>query len=116
MFETLKDIGKLAHLAQRAQQMQQQMKQVQEDLASERITGDAAGGRVTATVSGRLELISIRIDPSRVDTANIDLLQDLIIAAVSSAQYKATELIREKMDKVANELGITRDMLPGGGI
>lgn len=115
MFETLKDIGKLAHLAQRAQQMQQQMKQVQEELASERITGDA-GGRVTATVSGRLELISIRIDPSRVDTANIELLQDLITAAVSSAQYKATQLIRERMDKVANELGITRDMLPGGGM
>ncbi len=116
MFETFKDIGKLAHLATRAQQMQQQMKQLQEQLASERVTGDAGAGRVTATVNGRLELISIHIDPTRVDATNIALLENLVTNAVCTAQYQATNMMREKMEKMAADLGITPDVLPGGGM
>jgi DNA-binding YbaB/EbfC family protein len=116
MFDKLKDIGKLAHLATRAQQLQQQMKSMQEQLSSERITGDAGGGRVTATVNGRLELIAVRIDPERIDITNIELLQELITAAVRSAQYQATAIVQQKMEQVAADAGISRDMLPGGDI
>ena len=116
MFDRLKDIGKIAHLAARAQQIQEQLKGVQAQFDSERITGEAGGGRVTATVNGRLELISIHIDPLRPDAIDNELLQDLVTAAVQSAQFKAAEFVRQKMEQLAADAGISPDMLPGGRI
>ncbi len=116
MFDALKNFGQLPGLMAKAQRLQEEMKKMQEEMAHRRVSADAGGGRVTATVNGRLELISIHIDPTRVDTANTDLLENLVTAAVCSAQFQAAKVVREKMEKVAAELGITPDMLPGASV
>ena len=112
MFDSLKDFGKLTQLMGKAQKLQEEMKKMQEQLASKRITADAGGGRVTATVNGRLELLEIHIDRERMDLTNVEMLQDLTVAAIRSAQYKAAELVRQEMARVSNEVGIPPEMLP----
>lgn len=112
MFDSLKNFGQLTQLMGKAQKLQEEMKKMQESLAARRITADAGGGRVTATVNGRMELIEVRIDKERMDVANLDMLQDLVVAAVRGAQFKAAEVVRQEMQRVSNEVGIPPEMLP----
>ncbi len=112
MFDSLKNLGQLTQLMGKAQKLQEEMKKLQSQLATRRVTGDAGGGRVVATVSGRLELIEIRIDRERTDVDNVEMLQDLITAAVRSAQYKAAVMVQEEMKRLSDELGIPPEMLP----
>ena len=111
MFDSLKNLGQMGQLMAKAQKFQEEMKKMQDDLAAKRITGDAGDQRVVATVNGRMELIDLRIDPARVDAANLDLLQELCVAAVRSAQYRAAEHVRQEMQRLGNELGIDPAML-----
>ena len=68
---------------------------------------------VEATVNGRMELVKLRIDKSRIDPTDTDMLEDVIVAAVAAAQNKASETARAQMQKMANDLGIPPGMLPG---
>lgn len=112
MFDSLKNIGQLSQLMGKAQKLQEEMKKMQEGLANRRISADADDGRVTATVNGRMELLNLRIDRERIDASNIDLLQDLTVAAVRAAQAKAADLVRQEMQRVSSEVGIPPEMLP----
>jgi len=112
MFDSLKNIGQLSQLMSKAGKLQEEMKKLQEQLGSKRITGDAGGGRVVATVNGRLELVELRIDRERMDAGNFDMLQDLVVAAVRTAQYNAAEQVRLEMQRLSAELGIPPEMLP----
>jgi DNA-binding YbaB/EbfC family protein len=112
MFDSLKNLGQLTSLMSKAQKLQEEMKRLQEQLASRRISAEAGGGRVTATVNGRLELIEIRFDRDRMDMANLEMVQDLTVAAVRAAQMNAAEMVRQEMERLSQELGIPRDMLP----
>lgn len=112
MFDSLKNLGQLTQLMGKAQKLQEEMKKMQDDLAGKRISADAGGGRVVATVNGRLELIEVRIDRDRTDLGNTEMLQDLIVAAVRGAQYKAAEVVRQEMQRVSQEVGIPPEMLP----
>lgn len=116
MFDSLKNLGNLGQLSSlmgKAQKLQEEMKKMQEQLASKRITGDAGGERVTATVNGRMELLDIHIDATRVDMTNVEMVQELCTAAVRSAQYRAAEHVRQEMQRISNEVGIDPNMLPG---
>jgi hypothetical protein len=97
----------------KAKQMQDKMKQMQEEAASKQVSADSGGGMVTAIVNGQLQLIKIRIDKSKVDVNDTEMLEDLITAAVNSAQSKAAEMMKEEMSKIANDLGLPPGMLPG---
>lgn len=116
MFDSLKNLGQLPQLMAKAQKLQEEMKIMQEQLGSRRFSADAGGGRVTATVTGRLELIEVRIDRDRMDLTNIEMLQDLTVAAVRAAQFKAAEMVKEEMQRISHEVGIDPGMLPGGGM
>lgn len=112
MFDALKGLGDLPGLMAKAREMQDKMKQMQEDLAKRQVTAEAAGGMVQATVNGRLELVKLRIDKSKIDPADTEMLEDVIVAAVAAAQNKAAETAKDQMQKMANDLGIPPGMLP----
>ena len=101
-----KEFNQFGGLMKQAQDMQRKMATVQEDLRTRVVEGAAGGGMVTAQVSGRMELVALKIDPEVVDPADIDMLQDLIIAAVSAAMKKAQEMADAEMAKVTGGVGL----------
>jgi nucleoid-associated protein EbfC len=96
----------MANLQRMAQQMQQEMLRVQTELEAAQVDGSAGGGVVTAVVTGKQELVSITIDPDAVDPSDVDMLQDLIVAAVNDALRASRELAEEKMSAVTGGLQI----------
>ena len=86
------------------QKMQEDMARVQQELAEESVTATAGGGAVTAKVSGGLEVLEITIDPSVVDPEDIEMLQDVIVAAVNEGMRKAQELAQSRLGSVAGGL------------
>jgi DNA-binding YbaB/EbfC family protein len=103
----------LQQLLKQAQQMQAQMASAQEELAETEVTGSAGGGLVTATMTGALELVGVKIDPKVVDPDDIETLSDLIVAAVRAASEEARNLQQEKMGPALGGLG---GGLPGLGL
>jgi DNA-binding YbaB/EbfC family protein len=87
-----------------AMQMQQDLARVQQELAGTTVEGTAGGGVVKAVANGKQELVSVTIDPSAVDPADVEMLQDLIVAAVTDAQRAARELAETKMAAVTGGL------------
>jgi DNA-binding YbaB/EbfC family protein len=87
-------------LMQQAQQMQTQMAAAQEALAKETVEASAGGGMVVVQAAGSGEIRSIKIDPEGVDVDDIELLEDMVLAAVSEAQRQAGELAASRMNTV----------------
>ena len=112
MFDALKNLGNLGSLMSRAKEMQDKMQSMREELGRKLVTADAGAGMVTATVNGRLELVKLEIDKTRAGTPDLEMLQDLIVAAVSAAQAKAATVVQEEMARMAGELGLPPGMLP----
>ncbi|MEX0916184.1 MAG: YbaB/EbfC family nucleoid-associated protein [Wenzhouxiangellaceae bacterium] len=99
--------GNIAQLMQQAQKMQEDLRQAQEELAGLEVTGQAGGGMVEITLSGRHEVRRIHIDPSAGD--DIEMLEDLVAAAFNDAVNRVQEASQEKMS------GLTGGMpLPPG--
>ena len=90
----------MANLQRMAMQMQQGIARVQEELAAAQVEGTAGGGVVKAVVNGKLEIVSVSIDPSVVDPADVEMLGDLIVAAITEAQRAAHELAETRMAAV----------------
>jgi nucleoid-associated protein EbfC len=84
-------------LQQMAQQMQRQMQKIQEELAATVVEGSAGGGAITVKMNGHRELQSILISPEVVDPDDVEMLQDLLVAAFSDATKKAQELAEQRM-------------------
>jgi len=101
-----KGIGALGDIVKQAQELQSRLSQVQEEAAARTVEASAGGGMVTAVVSGRLELVSLRIDPAVLKSGDVDMLQDLIIAAVNQGIRAAQEAVAEQMKKVTGGLKI----------
>jgi hypothetical protein len=112
MFDALKNFGNLPGLMAKAREMQEKMQAVQEELGRRQVSADAGGGMVEAVVNGRLELVRVRIDKSRVNVGDTEMVEDLIVAAVNAAQAKAAEMMRGEMQKAAGEMGLPPGMLP----
>jgi len=91
-------------ILQLGQQMQTQMTEIQESLGKQEISASSGGGMVTVTVDGRGDVRRIRIDPSSVDPADVEMLEDLVLAAVSEAQTKARGTYEAEMKKLAGGL------------
>jgi DNA-binding YbaB/EbfC family protein len=113
VFDALKNLGSLPGLMAKAREMQDRMAAVQEELGNKTVSADAGGGVVEATCNGRRELVRVRIDKSRVDVNDTEMLEDLIVAAVRAAQDKAVDLAKGEMQRVAAEMGVPPGMLPG---
>jgi nucleoid-associated protein EbfC len=98
-------------MMRQVQQMQADMLKAQEELKNEVVEASAGGGMVTVKVSGELELRELTIDPDAVDPEDVELLQDMVQAAVNEGMRAAQELAANKMGAVTGGLGG-----PGGGL
>lgn len=103
----------IAQIAKMAQQMQTQMAQAQEELREATIETTSGGGAVRVVITGAQELRLLEIDPSAVDPAEVEMLQDLVMAAVNDAVAQSKELERQRMNAVAGGVGMPG--LPGFG-
>jgi nucleoid-associated protein EbfC len=110
MFDALKNMN-MGDIMKQAQQMRGEMERMQAEMAKKTVTADAGGGMVQATVSGKLELVKLKIDKSRVDVNDTEMLEDVIIAAVNAAQARAGQMMQAEMQKKAQEMGIPPGML-----
>lgn len=96
----------MANLQRMAQQMQRDMARVQAELEAAVVEGTAGGGVVRATATGKQEILAIAIDPSAVDPDDVEMLQDLVLAAVNDALNASRELAEQKMSAVTGGLRI----------
>jgi DNA-binding YbaB/EbfC family protein len=96
----------MGNLQRMAMQMQQEMARVQQELETATVEGSAGGGVVKATVTGKQELVGLVIDPSAVDPEDVEMLQDLVMAAVNDALRAAADLAASKMAAVTGGLKI----------
>ena len=93
-------------LMQQAQEMQGRLQQMQQELESKTVTASSGGGMVTVTADGKGQVRSVRIDPTVVKAEDVEMLEDLVIAAVSEAQKKAGEMAQEEMQKLTGGLSL----------
>ena len=98
--------GNMNNMIRQAQKMQQDMMKAQEELEAKTYEAGAGGGVVTATVSGKKELVSVVIDPEAVDPDDVEMLQDLIVAAVNEALRKAGEDAASQMSRLTGGLNL----------
>ncbi len=112
MLDALKNIGNLPGLMAKAQEMQAKMKTMQEDLAKRQVSADAGGGMVTAVVTGAMQVVKIRIDKSKIDVNDTELLEDVTVAAINAAQAKAAQMMQDEMGKMAGDMGLPPGLLP----
>ena len=92
-------------IMKQAQKMQAQMAKIQDELAGESVEGSAGGGMVTVTANGQGDIVSVRIEPE-VAGDDVEMLEDLVLAAVNEALRKSKELANSRMGQVAGNLGI----------
>ena len=100
----------LQQLMQMGQQLQARINKLQESLDGQKIMASSGGGMVKATVDGKGQVRRISIDPSCVDSKDVEMLEDLILAAVTQAQTKAREVYEDEMRKATGGLPV---QLPG---
>lgn len=105
----MKNIGEIM---KQAQAMQSKMAKIQEDLAALVLTGHAGGGMVQVVMNGKQEVMRVRIDPSVVDAEEIEMLEDLVAAAINDAQRKVQEVTRDSMAQLTGGLKIPGLNLP----
>jgi len=100
---TFPDLGKLMEVAQK---LQGDLAKKQEELAKTVCEASAGGGMVTVEVNGQFELVSLKMDPQVVDASDVDMLRDLIIAAVNQAVLKVRDTTQSEMSKLTGGLPI----------
>lgn len=96
----------IGNIMKQAQQMQERVKKLQEEAAGKTVEASSGGGMVTVVANGRQEVLSIKIDPSVVDPNDIEMLQDLITAAVNEALRKSQEFMKEEMASLTAGMGL----------
>ena len=101
----------LNNLMKQAAQMQERVKKLQEEAGNKTVEASSGGGMVTVTANGRQEVLSIRIDRSVVDPSDVEMLQDLVTAAVNEALRKSQELMKEEMGRLTAGMGLPPGML-----
>ena len=103
--------GNMANLMKQAQKMQRQMEEMQKELETKTVEATAGGGAVRAVVNGRKEIVEIELKPEVVDPDDVEMLQDLIVAAVNEALRNADSMVNSSMGQITG--GLNRN-LPGG--
>ena len=89
-----------------AQKIQAEMARVQEELSRKTVEASAGGGMVTVVANGKQEIISVKIEPEVVTSGDIEMIQDLVLAAVNEALKKSQEMVAEEMRKITGGLNI----------
>ncbi|WP_108672527.1 YbaB/EbfC family nucleoid-associated protein [Peribacillus acanthi] len=105
----MRGMGNMQNMMKQMQKMQKKMAEAQEELGEKRIEGTAGGGMVSVVVSGHKEVLEVTIKPEVVDPDDIEMLQDLVLAATNDALKKAEELTNQTMGQFTKGMN-----LPGG--
>ncbi len=106
MFKGMGGLGDMAKMMKTAQEMQSKMAQLQEELETMTVTGEAGAGLVKATATCKGELKALDIDPSIFNTDEKEMVEDLILAAIKDAQGRASERAKAEMSKLTEGLGL----------
>ena len=93
-------------IMKQAQKMQTQMAKIQEELADEKVEGNAGGGMVTVTANGQGEILAVRIDPEVARADDVEMLEDLVLAAVNEALRRSKELANGRMGQLTGGMGL----------
>jgi hypothetical protein len=94
------------NILKQAQQMHGKISQLQEEMAKKTVEATSGGGMVNIVMNGKQEVLSVKIDPEVVNREDIEMLQDLISAAVNEAIRKSQEMVAEEMKKITGGLNI----------
>lgn len=98
--------GNMNNMLKQVQKMQKQMEQMQSEVEQKEFEVTAGGGAITVKVNGKRELLDIQIKPEVVDPEDVEMLQDLVVAAVNEALRKADEVVSKEMGKVTGGMNI----------
>jgi DNA-binding YbaB/EbfC family protein len=112
VLEGLKNLGNLGEMLKQAKQMQEKVAAMQEELARKQVTADAGAGMVQATVNGKQGIVKLKIDKSKIDVNDTEMLEEVIVAAITAAQAKAQEMMKDQMQKAMGDLGLPSGLLP----
>jgi hypothetical protein len=96
----------LGNIMKQAQLMQQKMTRLQEELGERQVEATAGGGMVHAVVNGKQQLLSLKIEKSVVDPEDVEMLQDLVLAAVNEAIKKSQDMMQSEMGKITGGMNI----------
>jgi len=99
----MKDLGKLL---KQAQQVQERLAEMQAKLGEKTVEASAGGGMVTVVMNGRHEVVSVKIEPEVVNPSDVEMLEDLVIAALGEARSKVDEMIKQEMSSLTGGLPI----------
>jgi DNA-binding YbaB/EbfC family protein len=99
-------MANMGDMMKQAQQLQSKLAQIQENAGKKTVEASAGGNMVTAVVNGRLELVSLRIDPAVTSADDVEMLQDLVMAAVNEGIRQAQQMMANEMGKVTGGLKI----------
>ncbi len=98
--------GNINNMMKQVQKMQKQMEEMQAELETKEVEASAGGGVVTVKANGKKEIIDIQIEPEAVDPDDIEMLQDLILAATNEALRKAEEMVSAEMGKITGGMNL----------
>ncbi len=98
--------GGQANMMKRIQQMQEEMTRVQQECEEAEYSASAGGGAIDVTVNGKHQLVSVKIQPDVVDPEDVEMLEDLLVAAVNEAMRKADETMEREMGKLTGGMNI----------
>lgn len=97
--------GNMGNLMKQAQKMQRQMEEASKELEEKEVTAAAGGGAVEVTVSGKKEVTKVKIDPEAVDPDDVEMLEDMIMAATNEALRQIEEYSQQSMSKITSGMG-----------
>ena len=97
--------GNMGNLMKQAQKMQRQMEEASKELEEKEVTAAAGGGAVEVTVSGKKEVTKVKIDPEAVDPDDVEMLEDMIMAATNEALRQIEEYSQQSMPKITGGMG-----------
>jgi DNA-binding YbaB/EbfC family protein len=98
--------GNMNNMLKQVQKMQKQMEEMQKDLEQKEVETSAGGGAVTVKANGKKEIVSIKIQPEVIDPDDIEMLEDLIMAATNEALRKADEMMTSEMGKITGGMNL----------
>lgn len=99
-------MGNMNKMMKQVQKMQAQMAQLQEELANKVVEASAGGGMVQVKVNGKQEVLEIKIQPEAVDPEDVEMLEDMVLAAVNEALRNAQEMVASEMSKITGGMNI----------
>lgn len=106
MFNGMPNMGNMAGMMKKVQKMQNEMKKMQEELNKKTVEVTTGGGAVKVVMNGQKEVQSLKIDPAAVDPDDVEMLEDIIAAAVNECMKKVDEMLAEEMGKLTGGLGL----------